>query len=49
MLTSRQLDLLWNIEIACQRCIRAAHYFEIASDSERNIWSFYNAYGFSDR
>ena len=31
MLMRDQLDLLWVIEVACQRCIRAAKYFDVAS------------------
>jgi hypothetical protein len=46
MLTNEQLDLLWNIEIACQRCIRAASHFEVASNSKSDLWSFtQNCYG----
>lgn len=46
MLTSRQFDLMWNIEVACQKCIRAAHHFEIASNSVNKVWSFsQNCYG----
>lgn len=46
MLTNEQLDLLWNIEIACQRCIRAASHFEVASNSKSELWSFtQNCYG----
>ena len=46
MLTRDQLDLLWNIEVACQWCIRAAYYFDVASNSKSNMWSFtQNCYG----
>jgi hypothetical protein len=46
MITHDQLNLLWNIEVACQWCIRAAHYFDVASNSKSNMWSFtQNCYG----
>lgn len=46
MLSCDQLDLLWNIEIACQRCIRASHYFDIVSGTKANMWIFtQNCYG----
>jgi len=46
MLTRIQLDLLWNIEVACERCIRAAKYFGIASGAKDNLWVFtQNCYG----
>lgn len=46
MLNQEQLDLLWVIEVACQRCIRAAKYFDVASGSQNNTWAFtQNCYG----
>ncbi len=46
MLTRTQLDLLWNIEVACQRCIRASHCFDAASGTNSNLWAFtQNCYG----
>jgi hypothetical protein len=46
MLTRNQLNLLWGIEFACQRCIRAAKYFDVASGTEKNVWAFtQNCYG----
>ena len=46
MLTHDQLDLIWNIEVACQRCIRAAYYFNVISGSQHNLWAFtQNCYG----
>lgn len=46
MLTHGQLDLIWNIEVVCQRCIRASHYFNVVSGIQRNLWVFtQNCYG----
>jgi len=46
MLTYGQLDLIWNIEVACQRCIRASQYFNVVSGTRRNLWAFtQNCYG----
>ncbi len=46
MITRNQLDLLWNIEISCRRCIRASHCFDTASGTNRNLWAFtQNCYG----
>ena len=46
MMNRSQLDLLWNIEIACRRCITASCYFDITSGTEQNLWAFtQNCYG----
>lgn len=46
MLTKAQLDGLWSIEVACQRSIRAAKYFDAVQDAENTVWSFtQNCYG----
>ena len=46
MLTKDQLDLLWVVEFACQRCIRAGKYFDVASGTQQNVWAFtQNCYG----
>jgi hypothetical protein len=46
MLTKDQLDYLWSIEVACQRSIRAAKYFDAVSHSKTTVWSFtQNCYG----
>lgn len=46
MLTHEQLDLIWNIEIACLRCIRASEYFKVVSKAKRNVWIYtQNFYG----
>lgn len=46
MLNQEQLDLLWVIEVACQRCIRAAKYFDVVSRTPNNVWAFtQNCYG----
>ena len=40
MQTNCQLDRLWTIEIACQRCIRAAKSFDALSNTNTNAWAF---------
>lgn len=46
MLTHENLDLLWNIEVLCQRCIRAERFFNVVSGSKSNAWAFtQNCYG----
>ena len=46
MLTRDRLDLLWAIEMACQRCIRAGKCFDVVSGTQKNVWNFMqNCYG----
>jgi hypothetical protein len=46
MLNQEQLDLLWVIEVACRRCIRAAKFFDVVSGKGDNVWAFtLNCYG----
>jgi hypothetical protein len=40
-MTKKDLELLWQIEQHCERCIRAGTYFVAASDKDSgNLWSF---------
>ncbi len=40
MLSREQLELIWNIDIACRRCVRAAQSFDAITGLEGNHWSF---------
>jgi hypothetical protein len=40
MLKRTHLELLWNIEIGCRRCIRSASYFKTVSGTNLNLWAF---------
>ena len=45
-ITHDQLTLLWNVDVMCQRCIRSVIFFDVASDSAKNVWAFtQNCYG----
>ncbi len=46
MVPSENLELMWNIEVACRRCIQAAYSFDVSSKSSSNILAFtQNCYG----
>jgi hypothetical protein len=40
MLTKRHLDLIWQIDTACRKCIRAVLYFKAVTDKEPELWTF---------
>lgn len=40
ILTRSQLDLIWNIEISCRRCVRGARYFNALPKSKDRRWAY---------
>jgi len=47
ILTKKQLDLIWNIEILCRRCVRGAYYFNALPQKSKNRrWAYtHNSFG----
>lgn len=40
-MTLKELKLLWQIELHCERCIRAcAYFFAVSGSNSGNLWSF---------
>jgi len=40
-MTLKDLELLWQIEVHCERCIRAcAYFFAVSGSDSSNLWSF---------
>lgn len=40
MLTNDQCNLIWQIDGACRKCIRAVFYFNAVTNRGREVWSF---------
>ncbi len=40
MLTDAQCKLIWQIDTACRKCIRAALYFNALTDKTPELWTF---------
>lgn len=46
MLTQDQIELIWQMDTICHRCIRAGEYFKALTCNTENLWSFtQNCYG----
>ena len=46
MLSADDIHFLWQIEVHCQRCMRAAKFFDCASGTNKTLWTFtQNCYG----